>query len=335
MQSYDVITVGNALIDAFLHVTNKNMNASLDVVHKTIAFTFGEKIHVDECQFLVGGNAANVAVGMGRLGAKSALFAEIGDDAFSKNIMQLLTKEPIDTTHIIQDANSPASFAVGINYMGERTLFVDHVRRKHEFSFEGLGAQWMYLTSLGDEWKATYGAAVEFAKTSGSKIAFSPGTHQIEAGYEFIKEVLLATTLLCVNKEEGMNITNFQFSRDEGDENMQGIKELLRKLKEMGPRIVSITDGTNGSYALDEQGAVWHIGMFPNAAVERTGAGDAYATGFLAALLHTQSVPEAMRWGAFNAAGVVEKVGAQAGLLTQEHMQQQLAAHPDFKAKQA
>lgn len=105
-------------------------------------------------------------------------------------------------------------------------------------------------------------------------------------------------------------------------------------LQSMGPKIVSITDGKEGSYAIDHTGKMYCIGMFPSTVVERTGAGDAYASGFLSAIISDHVIPDAMRWGAVNASSVVAQIGAQAGLLKRESLEKKLVGFPEFKAKE-
>ena len=99
------------------------------------------------------------------------------------------------------------------------------------------------------------------------------------------------------------------------------LKELLTKIHTLGPKIIVLTDGKRGSYALDDKGDFHHQGIHEGEVVERTGAGDAYTSGFLAASLYGLSLPIAMEWGSWNATGVVSKIGAQAGLLTKEEME--------------
>lgn len=95
----------------------------------------------------------------------------------------------------------------------------------------------------------------------------------------------------------------------------------------MGPEMVVITDGPNGAYGFD--GTTYqHIGIFPVPVVERTGAGDAFSTGCLAALIQKKSLRDAMRWGTFNSASVIQKVGPQAGLLKKNEMMKLLRDNP-------
>ncbi|MBI4079285.1 MAG: carbohydrate kinase family protein [Candidatus Levybacteria bacterium] len=329
MKQLDIVAIGNAMLDVFLIIQEQNRFTKINNEEKEICFAYGEKIHVESYKLCIGGNASNVAVGLRRLGFLVGLCVEVGDDEFSQKIMHGFASEGLDASHVIQTKNSPSSFSVGINFGGERTLFVEHVKRIHKFQFENLKAQWFYLTSLGVEWKEAYKNALDFAKDNGVKLAFSPGTHQFEE-LTAISDVLSATDILFVNKEEATRISNFKFQIS----NTQEMKALLQVLQSMGPKVVSITDGKEGSYALEADGTVYKLGMFPGNALERTGAGDAYASGFLAAIIAGHDILDAMRWGAINAASVVSQVGSQAGLLKREEIEKKLTDFPEFKAKE-
>lgn len=76
-----------------------------------------------------------------------------------------------------------------------------------------------------------------------------------------------------------------------------------------------ITDGTNGSYVWqDEQMA--HAGTTGAKAISRTGAGDAFGSGFVSGLIKTENIKQAMAIGTLNAESVIQKHGAKNGLLT-------------------
>jgi sugar/nucleoside kinase (ribokinase family) len=189
----------------------------------------------------------------------------------------------------------------------------------------------VYLTSLGDEWHGAYKNTLEFIKKSGALLAFSPGTLQLLEGYAGLEEGLKLAHILFLNKEEGEKIIESIKGIKGGNNEM---KTLLIELQKLGPKIVVITDGKNGSYVLDEEKKMYFIGIFNSEIVERTGAGDAYATGFLSAIINGQTVSEAMRWGTFESASVVSAVGAQKGLLTKEQMEKILNEHKQLQAKE-
>ncbi|OGH33603.1 MAG: hypothetical protein A3J69_01395 [Candidatus Levybacteria bacterium RIFCSPHIGHO2_02_FULL_42_12] len=308
----DAIVVGDAVIDAFLAIKNTHEFLRLDANTHDLCVRYGAKIPVDDCQFLLGGNGANVAVGLSRLAINASLCAETGDDEFSSKILRGLSENGVDTSLLIKTPHAPSTFSVILNFQKERTIFSRHVLRKHAFSLENIAAKWVYLTSLGEEWKEAYASVVSYVQQTHAKLAFNPGSHQMEAGFPALKEVLAHTSLLFINLEEAQKIAqeakNFSKSSPE---------ELLVSLQKLGSSIVVITNGEHGSYSIDKSGKVAHIGSYPAEAIERTGAGDAYASGFLAASIKNLDVEEAMRWGNTNAGSVIQFVGAQKGLLTE------------------
>lgn len=328
MNNFDIICVGDVVIDAFLSIHEASTHCRLSDCE--LCVRYGEKIPIDSCEFLLGGNACNVSVGLARLSYKSSLIAEIGDDEFSHKITNGLAKEAVDSIHIIHTKNAPSSFAIGINFKGERTLFVEHVTREHNFSFEGLSPKWVYLTSLGKEWEETYKKTLDFVKSNSLSIAFNPGTLQLEEVRQIIAECLKYTTVLFVNKEEAQRLLVFYG----GISGSLDSAKMLEKLQSLGPKIVVVTDGKKGSYVVDEDHKQYCIDMFSGEPIEKTGAGDAYTSGFLSALLADQSVSEAMRWGSINSASVVQKVGAQPGLLRREEIEKVLNEHKDFQARE-
>jgi len=308
MSSFDVVCIGNAKIDTFLTLHEANNHLRLLEETGELCIKFGEKISVDKAEILLGGNAANVAVGISRLELTTALVAEIGKDEFAQKIINTLSKEKVNSTKVYQIENQQSSFSTIINFKGERTIFSEHVRREHNFSFEDISTKWIYLTSLGEAWTDAYNKTVDFIKKTGSNLAFNPGTLQIKSGKTNIENVLSITNLLFVNKEEGEELLNYPHGQ-------KSIEEIITNLQKFGPKIVVITDGKNGSYSVDERGNILKEEVAERKVVEKTGAGDSYSSGFLGAILHGKLIKEAMNWGAKNSASVISKVGAQAGLL--------------------
>ncbi len=316
MRQFDVVCVGNAKIDTFLTLHEANNHLRLIEETNELCIKFGEKITVDKAEILLGGNAANVAVGLSRLGLSTTLVAEIGKDEFAQKIINTLSKEKVDVSNVRQTEGQQSSFSTIINFKGERTIFSEHVKRSHDFNFENISTKWVYLTSLGEEWIDVYNKTVDFVKRTNCRLAFNPGTLQIQAGLKNIENILLATDVLFVNKEEAAQITNYQLQiTNEKERNKEVITRLLETLQKLGPKIVIITDGKNGSFAIDALGNISKKGIVETQVIEKTGAGDAYSSGFLSALINNKSINDAMDWGAKNSASVIRKVGAQAGLL--------------------
>jgi sugar/nucleoside kinase (ribokinase family) len=317
---YQVITVGESTVDAFMKLAEPNHTFSYDKDANSIGFTLGDKIDVERFDFCLGGNATNVAVGLTRLGVKATLCSETGDDEFSIKIRNALATERIERLFVHQ-IHGASNFAVVINFKGDRTVFVQDVEREHDFQLTDVTCDMVYLTSLGRKWQDPYRKIVNFVKEQEASLAFNPGSRQIHEGRETVEYVIRHASILFVNKEEGEHLLFGKAVKDSSNDK-EYIKELITKLRKMGPNTVILTNGKHGSYAMDEADGFHFQAMSPGEAIERTGAGDAYASGFLAAAAQGECLPNAMQWGSTNSASVVAHIGAQAGLLSKDEMQE-------------
>lgn len=155
----------------------------------------------------------------------------------------------------------------------------------------------------------------------------APGTHVLAAGIKKYPRLLSLSDVLVVNLEEAKKILQV----DEGRK--VDIKNLLSNLKDLGPRNVVITDGEKGSFAFTGE-SYFKMGIFPAKLVQMTGAGDSFAAGLLAGLIHGEAIEQAMRWGAANSAAVIEQIGSQTGLLNLTQMQEKLNSHVKIVARE-
>lgn len=308
---YDVVTIGNALIDALLTLHDADKSISFNPSTNDLTIRSGEKYLIENCTFAIGGGASRVAIGLTRLGYKTTVCAETGNDPLSQMVTASLKNAGVHTDQVISSDNQ-SSFTVGINFKGERTLFTHHVSYEHKFSFDNIETKWMYLGSLGKEWKSVYRDVVSYIKTHDTHLAFNPGASQFKEGKTTFLHVLPVTDVLIVNKEEGQVIGELQQSAS--------IPTILKKLHSMGPKTVVLTDGPNGAYCISQSGAMYSIGIYPCEIVEKTGAGDAFAAGFLGGILAEQPIQTALTWGTVNSASTIGNIGGEVGLMTKEKL---------------
>jgi ribokinase len=107
--------------------------------------------------------------------------------------------------------------------------------------------------------------------------------------------------------------------------------ELIDKMHELGPKIVVISDGHKGAYASDGvERFKMPIYPDPKPPYERTGAGDAFTSSFVAAIMKGADIKNALLWAPINSMSVVQKVGAQAGLLTEKEIDHYLRVAPSW-----
>jgi sugar/nucleoside kinase (ribokinase family) len=105
----------------------------------------------------------------------------------------------------------------------------------------------------------------------------------------------------------------------------------MNRLHAIGPKTVVITDGPAGAYASDGQNRL-KMPPYPDPAppFERTGAGDAFASTFVAAIMKGANIEGALQWAPINSMNVVQNVGAQKGLLTEKEIGELLQKAPDW-----
>lgn len=308
-----LIVIGSARVDAFLSLPEDRANRHCDLDDKkcVIELSYASKIPLQAVEFLVGGNGANVAVGTKRLGINSVLIAEVGTGPMGDHTMDELKKE-IDVSLVSQQDGVPAGFGAVIVYQGERTILSYYPPVTPKFPADTCGAEWAYLTSTGERFADYYEDVYKWLKSCNPKLAFNPGGRQIKKGAQWLKKYLEATELLILNREEGEAIADL--SGTFGKE-----KVLIDALREFGPRMVVVTDGTNGSFAFDGEKYV-HCGILPIDGVERTGAGDASSAAMLASLIQGKSMGEALLRATINSASVIGYFGPQPGLLREDQM---------------
>ena len=312
-EQLELLTIGDATLDVFIAPTESEEFCQVNTKECFIAFKYGEKIPVKNLEFSIGGNAANNAVGTARLGVKTSLVLTLGDDSVGNQIVERLRVEGVDLTYVIQQPSTKSNFSTVITYQGERTIFTYHAPRSYEFPVQLPPTPWVYLTSMGESFRPFYNHIVDWLKKNPTvKLAFNPGSWQVRAGLEGIGDVLALTHVLFVNREEAEKLVGM-------DDSHSKEKELLAAVGKLGPKVVVITDGNNGSYVSD--GTIYiKAGVLPVDAYERTGAGDAFGSGALSAIIKGKTFEEALVWGTVNSASVIGYTGAQRGLLKTEEI---------------
>src|SRR3990167_4456370 len=315
MNTLDLLTIGDASIDVFLTPAESESLCRIDTKECYIAFSYGDKIPVRNLEFSVGGNAANNAVGVKRLGVNVGLVLTLGDDIVGNMIVEKLRVENVDLTYVIQQPGISSNYSTVVNYSGERTIFTYHAPRSYEFPVQLPVTPWAYLTSMGESFSPFYNHFIDFMhKNPSIKLAFNPGSYQMRAGQDTLKPVLEITHVLYVNRKEAEKLTKME-------ESLNREKELLENVASLGPKIAIVTDAGNGSYVFDSINKKFYKAwVLPVDAYERTGAGDAFGAGCIAALIKGKSFEEALLWGTVNSASVIGYVGSQRGLLKEQDM---------------
>ncbi|MBU3668939.1 MAG: carbohydrate kinase family protein [Candidatus Taylorbacteria bacterium] len=319
----EFIAIGDVVIDAFIKLKNAHEVVNSETQSTELCMVFGTKLPFESAEEVVAvGNSANAAVAAARIGLSSGLIAHIGKDENGEKCIKKLKEEGVSTKFIQMHPGLHTNYHYVLWYGSERTILIKH--ENFPLTLPNISkTKWLYLSSLGETSLPFHSTIVEYLeKNPNIKLIFQPGTYQIKFGTDALKKIYEHTELFFCNLEEAQTILHI----DTNSADAKNILLLLRKLRDLGPKLPVITDGPHGAYTFVQKDGVEkvaHLPIFPDIAPpqERTGAGDAFASTFSSAIALGKSVEDALKWGAINSMNVCQRVGAQAGLLTKAQIE--------------
>lgn len=324
---YDLLAIGDTVTDAFIRLKEASVHCRVNREDCEICMRFADKIPYEEVYVIPAvGNSANAAVAAARLGLKSALVSNIGDDYFGTECLSALKAEHVATDFVAVNKGIKTNYHYVLWYEDDRTILVKH--ESYKYVLPDIGSpKWIYLSSVGEAGLPLHDELARYlASHKEVKLVFQPGTFQMKAGVERLKDIYARTDIFICNKEEAQRIL-----KSESDD----IKTLLSGIGKLGPKIVVITDGPLGAYAAANDKA-YFMPPYPDPKppYERTGAGDAFSSTFVTAIALGLPIEQALRWAPINSMSVVQYVGARQGLLTREKLEALLAQAPaDYQPK--
>ncbi|MBD3238495.1 MAG: hypothetical protein GF332_02560 [Candidatus Moranbacteria bacterium] len=313
-------TIGSATEDTFL-VSNDIMvidNHERDITcEKLIAFEYGAKLPTEYFESHVGGTAVNVAVGLARQGIETAVCSVIGNDNAGRNVLQVLEGEGVDTEliNVNRKNKTDRSLIIIDNKTKERTIFVHKDAGKEtEQDFLRINTDCIYLSSLKYNWQKTFNIVIKLAKKKNKRIFFTPGVLQVRAGMNKLKNFMKVVEVIFLNLDEAIEFSLAKIKNKEIDfqKDSKNIEKLAKIIASTGPKVVVITAGSAGAYIYHK--GLKHFKPKPVQIQDITGAGDAFASGFLAKYLQGETIEKASRNAILNSSSVIAEVGTLVGL---------------------
>jgi sugar/nucleoside kinase (ribokinase family) len=322
----DVVSIGDIVTDAFIKLIDDQAETYENEKGKWLAMPFGTKLPFDHAEIIEAvGNAANAAVAFQRLGLESAFVTNVGADTHGRDMIKALDKQGVDSRFVRINPGKKSNYHYVLWYKEERTILIKH--EEYDYHWPHLRPaetpKWVYFSSISEHAIPYHDQVSDWLDENPEvKMAFQPGTFQMEAGAERLQRIYRRSEAVVLNREEAVTV---------GGGNHEDMHDLINKLHELGPKIVVITDGPNGAYASDGSNR-FQMPLYPDPAppVDRTGAGDSFASTFVAALMKGHNIESALQWAPINSMSVVQKVGAQEGLLRQHELENYLRHAPDW-----
>lgn len=302
---FEIICFGDAFLD---HIVYLPVN-TYEIEDGKICFDLGKKKLVEAFEDHLGGNAPNTAAGLKLLGLNTALAGFWGTDNYGKLIEKTLKEQGIDCT--LSQAEGQTNRSIIFQTGGERTIFSRHCAK--EYRVPDLSeSKWLYFTSISKEGLEILPEVYRAIQKNKIKLVFAPGTSQLKAGLGKIALLLRISEILILNKEESKELTQIHSEEP---------KKLLAALQKLGPKICVMTNGEGGAYAAAGQKYYFAPALKVKVA-DATGAGDSFAAGFVAAIIYSNGIGEALKWGIANSTANIAVRGGQVGLLDKEQIKE-------------
>jgi len=316
-RDYDVICVGSSTVDVFAHTEANVVKIKTAISEEElIAYPVGSKILIRDLHFEVGGGGTNTAVAFARLGLKTGYLGNVGSDQNSNHILEVLSKEGIS---FAGQREGLAGYSVILDSIDEdRTILTfkganDHLTLS-PIRIKALMPSWFYCSSMMGQSFDTLCKIARHAKAKKIKLAFNPSAYQAGLGVKALRPILASTTILAFNKEEAQLMLGKPTT---------SIPALMHELHRFRIPYIAITDGKTGSYVSDKRQILFSPpGKLK--VVETTGAGDGFASAFVAGIMQGESLEICLRMGMIEAEQVVTHLGAKTALLSRNAMDKAL-----------
>lgn len=343
---YDIITVGSATTDVFIQTDEANIVSveALGGKRSFMSYPYGAKTEISDFKMSPGGGAVNTACNFANLGFKTSVAIKTGDDDIKAAINARLEEYGVSTECAVAEKDVITGFSVIlVSFKGDRTVLAHRGPnadlKEEDMNYDEIKkAKWIYIAPLNGNSTEILDELSDFAAQNGVKVAINIGTSSIKKGKEYLNKILSTAKIVVMNAEEASMLTGISVRPDTKDIKFSkehihpDIRKMLEVLKSTNVGIVVITDGNEGAYAYDGK-TFFKAPEFPATVTSTLGAGDAFASTFVATYEKTGDIEKSLCFASVNAASVVEHFNAHDGLLTFEEIQQHLETQKDYKVE--
>lgn len=339
----DIVTIGSATVDVFVETEDARIVSvsTKDSSNEFMAYPYGSKMEIENFNTQIGGGGLNTAINFANLGFKTSAICKIGSDFPANLIKKTISDKNVICENVICCDKTSTGFSIILtSFEGDRTVLAHRGANANikldDINFEAIkNAKWLYLAPLNGETNKILDAVAQFAEENNVNMAINLGTTSIKMNKDDLRKVLETAEIIIMNKEEVQLLAQKQIRPDTKDiKYLQefihpDLKEMLINLQKVSGKIVLITDGKRGVYACDGK-FIYRCPEFPAVVVSTLGAGDAFASTFVASIEKFNDVSKALEYASVNAASIVSHFGAQDGFLTFEEMEKRLNLEPNF-----
>ena len=290
---------------------------NIDHIYKVASILDDGEAVVEAAEGFAGGSAANTIYGLGKLGVSAGFCGAVGDDAEGKILLQDFGKAGVDTSRIRLKPKARTGSVVCLSDgRDKRSLYVlpgaNNLLNTDDLDLGYInGAGMLHLSSFADDKQFKLSLELVEKLDDSVRFSFAPGALYAVKGLQALASILRRTYILFINQEEIRQLT--------GEDIIGGAEKCLQA----GCRGVAVTLGkgarikntTASGYIRDAKNE-YIIEAGAGESQETTGAGDAFAAGFLYGVVNNKDLEECGRLGDIAARFCIKKTGAREGLPT-------------------
>ena len=309
----ELITIGSNTLDILIQIDDilRFELFDKDIIKKYTAIEYSRKLNVKNVRFVPGGSGANIAANCSMLRLKSAYIGVMGNDFSAEICLTDLKKRGVDLSQVIQTDKDCTALSIILRtqwgkdrsilaYKGANNLLKPSDVKEELFNNIKAFA-WTSLTT--DESCKAIEKAITLTKNKGGMVFAAPSMSIIKNAPNWAKILISNSDVVSMNLEEAQEFTG------------ESKKTLMIKtFLDMGVRLISITDGPNGSIISDGKTMV-NSGVYSVSKVEdTTGAGDAFLSGILISRLNNFSLEKTSKIATAMSFLESKEVGVREGL---------------------
>ena len=290
---FEVVSFGSAVIDIFV-------DTGLSEKKNFINYPVGAKILIKDLKFDIGGGGTNTAVAFSRFGLRTGCICKIGTGEQETDVLKLLKKEKI--RFLGKQEKEKSGYSIILDSKEKNRTILTYKGINDEISLNDIQkfkTKWLYYSSLLGQSFQTQIKLASSLKKQGTQLAFNPSSYLIKS--KNISPLLKLSDILILNKQEAQMLTKKK-------------QNLLEELHKLIKGIVVITDKDKKIQAYDGNKK---YSLMPHKikVIERTGAGDAFASGFVAGQIANRTIQQSLILALKESESVIKHFGAKNNLL--------------------
>jgi len=308
----ELITIGSCTLDCIIQIRDilRFELFDRDIVKKYTAIEYSKKLNIEGVRFVPGGSAANIAANCAMLGIRSSYIGILGNDFSAEICIDDMKKRGVDLSNIVQTDSDSTALSVILRtewgkdrsilaYKGANNLLKPSDVK--EELFEDIKAfAWTSLTT--EPGCQAIEKALTLTKNKGGKIFAAPSMSIIKNNPKWAKILISNSDVVSLNKDEAQEFTG------END-----TLHMIHNFLDLGIKLISITDGPNGSIISDGKEII-NSNVYKGNVEDTTGAGDAFLSGILISHLNSFSLEKTSKIATAMSFLECKEIGVREGL---------------------